>query len=590
MLRRLLFVAALAATLFASRPAAAANAPAPLQNSIDIQLFQPGPGAYDLAGVQSARVGKHLNLNLGLFTNYAANELTVGSKTDGTTNLKLVKGRLNFDLLASLGIADFLEIGLAIPFTAVQATDPANPSFSGILPDTLPTSGMNDLRVVPKVQLYSNANFAVGAAATIWIPTGTKQGFMGEVGARAGGALLLEYRASMLRLLGNVGGRYRPAQTFLNLNTGGELTYGVGAELTPVEMGGMGLGAFASLQGAAGFRQSGSSGAPLEAYLGGTGTFGKDLQVNLGFGRGITTGYGTPDFRVFLGAKIGFDLGAASTPSAEPVVTPKIAANCTTGPEDMDGFEDDDGCADLDNDKDGIPDAQDMCPNEPETKNGFRDSDGCPDEAPSAFEAITAKLGSLEAPTDSDGDGVVDEADLCPKEKEDADGFQDTDGCPEADNDRDGIPDSADKCPNDAENINGVDDADGCPDVGEAKVTLKGDHLELAEKIQFVGQSEKVSPKSNALIGQIATHLKLRPALKLELLVHVDEPAKEDANLKLSQKRADTLKAMLVKEGAPEDRITATGKGNAEKLDAGKGKDAAEKNRRVELKITGGAK
>jgi len=45
----------------------------------------------------------------------------------------------------------------------------------------------------------------------------------------------------------------------------------------------------------------------------------------------------------------------------------------------MDGFEDNDGCPDLDNDKDGIPDKQDKCPNEPETLNGYKDDDGCPD-------------------------------------------------------------------------------------------------------------------------------------------------------------------------------------------------------------------
>jgi outer membrane protein OmpA-like peptidoglycan-associated protein len=45
----------------------------------------------------------------------------------------------------------------------------------------------------------------------------------------------------------------------------------------------------------------------------------------------------------------------------------------------MDGFQDDDGCPDNDNDKDGISDKNDKCPNEAETKNGKEDEDGCPD-------------------------------------------------------------------------------------------------------------------------------------------------------------------------------------------------------------------
>jgi outer membrane protein OmpA-like peptidoglycan-associated protein len=53
---------------------------------------------------------------------------------------------------------------------------------------------------------------------------------------------------------------------------------------------------------------------------------------------------------------------------------------CPQEPEDYDGFEDEDGCPDLDNDQDRILDANDKCPNEPETYNGFEDDDGCPDK------------------------------------------------------------------------------------------------------------------------------------------------------------------------------------------------------------------
>ncbi len=53
---------------------------------------------------------------------------------------------------------------------------------------------------------------------------------------------------------------------------------------------------------------------------------------------------------------------------------------CPQGAEDKDGFEDEDGCPDPDNDKDGVADAADKCPTEPETINGVKDEDGCPDK------------------------------------------------------------------------------------------------------------------------------------------------------------------------------------------------------------------
>jgi len=65
---------------------------------------------------------------------------------------------------------------------------------------------------------------------------------------------------------------------------------------------------------------------------------------------------------------------------------------CPTEAEDKDGFEDEDGCPDPDNDKDGVADATDKCPNEPETRNGFQDEDGCPDQVPAAVARFTGVI------------------------------------------------------------------------------------------------------------------------------------------------------------------------------------------------------
>jgi hypothetical protein len=116
-------------------------------------------------------------------------------------------------------------------------------------------------------------------------------------------------------------------------------------------------------------------------------------------------------------------------------------------PEDYDGWQDEDGVPDLDNDGDGIPDRWDICPNEPEDMDGHRDDDGCPDDF-----------------YDRDGDGIGDEVDGCPDQAEDMDGFEDEDGCPEDDNDLDGIADVDDRCPNEPEDYDGDDDEDGCPE------------------------------------------------------------------------------------------------------------------------------
>jgi outer membrane protein OmpA-like peptidoglycan-associated protein len=101
--------------------------------------------------------------------------------------------------------------------------------------------------------------------------------------------------------------------------------------------------------------------------------------------------------------------------------------------------------APSDRDRDGILDEVDACPDSAEDADGFEDQDGCPDP-------------------DNDKDQILDSVDHCPSVPEDHDGFEDQDGCPEPDNDKDGIPDARDKCPNEAEDIDGFADSDGCPE------------------------------------------------------------------------------------------------------------------------------
>jgi OOP family OmpA-OmpF porin len=137
----------------------------------------------------------------------------------------------------------------------------------------------------------------------------------------------------------------------------------------------------------------------------------------------------TTDFEFFVGLYKAF-------PNRPPPVAPDADKDgvfdaddkCPEVAEDQDGFEDEDGCPDEDNDQDGVPDATDNCPVEKETMNGIDDADGCPEP-------------------DGDGDGVLGSQDKCPNEPEDKDGFQDEDGCLDVDNDGDGIPDAADQCP-----------------------------------------------------------------------------------------------------------------------------------------------
>lgn len=66
---------------------------------------------------------------------------------------------------------------------------------------------------------------------------------------------------------------------------------------------------------------------------------------------------------------------------------------CPDRAEDEDGFEDKDGCPDIDNDLDRVLDIADSCPSVAETFNGFEDDDGCEDTIPGDLNGV---LGTIE--------------------------------------------------------------------------------------------------------------------------------------------------------------------------------------------------
>jgi OOP family OmpA-OmpF porin len=216
----------------------------------------------------------------------------------------------------------------------------------------------------------------------------------------------------------------------------------------------------------------------------------------------------------------------------------------------------------ADRDGDGIPDVKDRCPDEPEDRDGFEDEDGCPDP-------------------DNDKDGILDGKDKCPNEAEDFDSFEDEDGCPDPDNDKDGIPDPADKCPNEA----GPASEGGCPKKFE-HIKVTEEKIELKQAIFFQTAKSVIMPKSYGLLDEVAAVLLGRPSMTVRIEGHTDSRGGHAYNLRLSQARADSVKAYLVGKGIGSDRMEAKGYGPDQPIDTNKTAAGRERNRRVEFMIT----
>lgn len=239
---------------------------------------------------------------------------------------------------------------------------------------------------------------------------------------------------------------------------------------------------------------------------------------------------------------------------------------CPKDPEDFDGFEDSDGCPDKDNDKDGVLDRDDQCPTEAEDLDSYQDKDGCPE-------------------LDNDHDDILDLKDQCPNEAEDKDGFEDEDGCPDVDNDKDGIPDKEDLCPDEPETMNGYADQDGCPDAEQIRVV--GDKIVLDDRVHFMINASIIRNISFPLLERLAKLINEHPEyVHIEIQGHTDERGPAWFNERLSQTRADSVRAFLVKSGVKADRLSAKGYGQSKPLVAKRTEYAYYMNRRVEFEIT----
>lgn len=186
------------------------------------------------------------------------------------------------------------------------------------------------------------------------------------------------------------------------------------------------------------------------------------------------------------------------------------------------------------------------------------------------------------ADVDTDGDGIVDRIDGCPKQK----GVMENRGCPDVDSDGDGIVDRLDKCPFDPENYNALDDDDGCDDGGGPLARIEGDVVEIKDPIGFESGT-LFDPKSFKSLDALGNLLRNHPELlKIRIEGHTDNKGSPIENLDLSRDRASTVRRFLIEnhriDGA---RLVAQGFGADKPIADNKTPQGRAKNRRIEIVI-----
>ena len=210
------------------------------------------------------------------------------------------------------------------------------------------------------------------------------------------------------------------------------------------------------------------------------------------------------------------------------------------------------GCPIPDTDKDGVNDEEDKCP----TVAGLAKYNGCPIP-------------------DTDNDGINDEEDKCPSVA----GVAKYNGCPIPDTDNDGVNDEEDKCPT----VAGTKENNGCPELNEKLVDKVSTD---ARSIQFKSNKAELTPQSQKKLDEVADIMQQNPELKLSISAHTSTGGNDEANMKISQDRADAVKAYLESKGIASDRLQAQGFGSTQPISSGKTAAEKAKNKRIELKLS----
>ena len=275
------------------------------------------------------------------------------------------------------------------------------------------------------------------------------------------------------------------------------------------------------------------------------------FYMEAGYIRGIesTTYDGITERENLWKATIGleFDLGKTKDSDMDGVSDKKD--NCPNTPSGV--AVDANGCP-IDTDGDGVADYIDDCP----TVAGLTSLKGCPDadgdgvadkddkcpDTPKGW-----KVDATGCPLDKDEDGVADTIDKCPDTPAGMD--VDKDGCP-VDTDGDGVADYLDKCPT----VAGPKENNGCPVIEEAATETTSPEMTV-EPVYFDYDKSNVLQVEKAKIEKLVNILKTNANYSVDMTGNADDKGTAEYNMKLSEKRIDSVVKAITNSGVKANRI-----------------------------------
>lgn len=503
-----------------------------------INRFDPAERGSDWFAADSLDMRGSGRLMLGATGDFGHKPLVLYNR-DGDALKSIIKDQLYVHLGGSLVLWDRLRLGVNLPLLAYQQGKRA--VVNGVAFEAKDGAAVGDLRLGADVRILGEyrSPFSLAGGVVVYAPTGNQDSFAGDGKVRVMPRLLLAGDIGNLAYAAKLGVLYRANDTGFNgATTGTEavVAAAIGYRTTDgkLVLGPELFGSSVITKGDAFFSKRET---PFEIIFGAHYKVTDDVRIGIGFGPGLTRGFGSPQFRGLL------SLEWAPEPAKEPLVLPPPPPK--------------------DRDKDGIVDAEDACPDVPGVKDEDPKKNGCP------------RL-------DSDKDGIFDDEDACVNEPGVRTTDPTTNGCPPPkDTDKDTIFDPEDACPQ----APGPKDPDpkknGCPAARVEKGQIK-----ILERVEFENNSAKIRPESDRILQAVLAVMKEHPEFnKLGVEGHTDNRGGANHNLDLSRRRAASVMKWLTDHGVEAGRLSSKGFGMTKPIDSNDSDAGRQNNRRVEFHI-----
>ncbi len=587
---------------WAQAPAGNGGAASPAVPTMNAQLYRVPIDAERTLWADDTSVGPDLWW-MGKFAFVYTNDPLVYRYDDGE-EVTILGDAFQADLIGAVTYSR-VRVGLDVPIWLASGGD----LDSG-------GAGLGDLALDVKGTVLQRDDAPVGLAfgGRLALPTATVNAPVGNGGVGWSLQAIADRDFGPVRVAANLGTEGVPPANLDGVEWNDQFFWRLGAGYALDADGDKGVSA--DLAGRATYANLGGAGAPTEGMLGGWLRFNEDLVARAGAGTGLTGGIGSPDFRAV--ASIAYEPRKVWDADGDGILDRDD--QCRTDPEDVDGWKDDDGCPDPTTTVQIVVQDPETNP-VPGVQTSVRTHVG--DEAGGGDLTVQLHPGEWSvkavAPRFADAEQafVVPEGETFQVLVTMAPNFGRIDLTvvgPNGENldatvrvgEADAVAVAAGQArlESDPGSVTLLVQAEGYQplrvpvavksgkivlaraELKAARAKVTKEKIEILDKVFFDTGKATIKPESFSLLDDVYALLDANPDVKkVRVEGHTDSRGSARTNLSLSQARADSVKAYLVKKGIAAERLEAVGYGEEKPVDPANNAAAWDKNRRVEFMI-----